>query len=61
MNQTRRCLPLKVLYRGLELSPESERLLEEAMERMDSNNPDDVVQAALRHLLVCPPEEERMS
>ncbi len=60
MNQTRRRLPLKVLYRGLELSLESERLLEEAMEKMDSNHPDDVVQAALRRFLADPPVENEV-
>jgi len=55
MNQTKRRLPLKVLYRGLELSAESEQLLEEAMEKMDSDNADDTVQAALRYILAYPP------
>jgi hypothetical protein len=47
----RRRLPLKVSYRGLELSGETEDLLEEAMARLDSDNPDEAVKAALRVFL----------
>jgi hypothetical protein len=47
----RRRLPLKVSYRGLELSAESEELLDEAMVRLDLNDPDEAVKAGLRLLL----------
>lgn len=50
----RRRLPLKVSYRGLELSAESEELLDEAMVRLDLNDPDEAVKAGLRLLLQQP-------
>jgi hypothetical protein len=50
----RRRLPLKVSYRGLELSAESEELLDEAMVRLDLNDPDEAVKASLRLLLQQP-------
>jgi len=37
-----RRLPLKVLSHGLELSAESENLLEEAMARLNLDDPDDL-------------------
>ena len=46
----RRRLPLKVSYRGLELSAENEELLDEAMVRLDLNDPDEAVKAGLRLL-----------
>jgi len=56
----RRRLPLKVLYRGLEISAESEALLEEAMERIDTDNPDEVLEAALGLVLENQPAKENM-
>jgi hypothetical protein len=47
----RRRLPFKVSYRGLELSGETEELLDEAMVRLDVNDPDEAVKAALRAFL----------
>ena len=44
-------LPLKVSYRGLELLGETEDLLEKAMTRLDSDNPDAAMKAALRAFL----------
>jgi hypothetical protein len=43
----RRRLPFKVSYRGLELSGETEELLDEAMVRLDIDDPDEAVKAAL--------------
>jgi len=47
----RRRLPLKVLYRGLELSGESEELLDEVMVRLNVDDPDEAVKAALQLFL----------
>lgn len=47
----RRRLPLKVPYRGLELSAESEASLERAMAKLDTNNPNEALTTAL-HLLL---------
>ena len=48
----RRCrLPFKVSCRGLELSAESEELLDEAMVRLDLDDPDEAVKAALQAFL----------
>jgi hypothetical protein len=44
-------LPLKTLYRGLALSPETEALLEQAMTRLDEDDPDRALQAVLRAFL----------
>lgn len=46
-----RRLPLKLMYRGLELSSESEQLLDEAMVRLDVDDPDEAVKTALRAFL----------
>ncbi len=40
-----------MLYRGLELSAESEELLEEAMVRLNVDDPDEAIQAALQVFL----------
>jgi len=42
-----RRLPIKTLYRGVELSTESEELLDEAMMRLNVNDPDEAIKAAL--------------
>ena len=49
--QSKRRLPLKVSYRGLQLSAESEALLEKAMDRVDTDDPDEALRQALRHFL----------
>jgi hypothetical protein len=46
-----RRLPLKTLYRGIELSAESEEMLDEAMVRLDTDSPDMALKAALAVLL----------
>lgn len=46
-----RRLPLKLMYRGLELSAESEQLLDEAMVRLDVDDPDEAVKKALQVFL----------
>jgi hypothetical protein len=47
----RRRLPFKVSYRGLELSGETEELLDEAMVRLNVDDPDEAVKTALRVFL----------
>ncbi len=44
-------LPLKTLYRGLELSAESEELLNQAMNRLNVDDPDEAIKAALQVFL----------
>ncbi len=54
-----RRLPSKLMYRGLELSIKSEKLLEEAMIRLNVNDPEEAVQTALRAFLEqAPPNRE---
>jgi hypothetical protein len=57
----RRRLPLKTFYRGLELSGASEALLEEAMARLDTYDPDEALKAALRLFLRNASLEETVS
>ena len=55
-----RRLPTKTLYRGVELSAETEQLLDEAMVRLDVNDPDEAINAALKaylNLRPAPPKE----
>ena len=52
-------LPLKMLYRGLELSAASEELLEEAMVRLNVDDPDEAILAALQVFLKQEPAEGR--
>jgi hypothetical protein len=47
----RRRLTFKVSYRGLELSGETEELLDEAMVRLNVDDPDEAVKTALRVFL----------
>ncbi len=52
-------LPSKLMYRGLELSFESEQLLDEAMIRLNVDDPDEAVKTALRVFLEqAPPNGE---
>ena len=51
----RRRLPLKALYRGVELSGESEVLLDEVMVRLNVDDPDEALKAALQAFLKQPP------
>jgi hypothetical protein len=44
-------LPFNVSYRGLELSGETEELLDETMVRLDVDDPDEAVKTALRLFL----------
>jgi hypothetical protein len=53
-----RRLPLKVLYRGLELSEDVWDLLDEAMVRLDTDDPNDVLKAALALFLEQPKNRE---
>lgn len=46
-----RRLPSKLMYGGLELSFESEQLLDEAMVRLNVDDPDEAVKTALRVFL----------
>ena len=46
-----RRLPLKALYRGVELSGESEVLLDEVMVRLNVDDPDEALKAALQAFL----------
>jgi hypothetical protein len=46
-----RKLPLKIWYRPMDLSPETERMLDEAMVRLDVDEPDLAIHAALRKFL----------
>ena len=57
----RRRLPFKVSYRGLELSGETEELLDEAMVRLDVDDPDEAVKAALRLFLKQNPPPPEMT
>jgi len=54
-----RRLRFKVLSHGLELSAESENLLEEAMARLNVDDPDEAVQAALRLFLTHDPPKDK--
>lgn len=57
----RRRLPIKTLYRGLELSVESEILLEEAMVKVDASDPREALKTALRLFLEHASEEKTTS
>ena len=52
-----RRLPLKTLYRDIELSSESEEMLDEAMVRLDTDDPDVAVKAPLELFLKQSPTE----
>lgn len=55
-----RRLPLKLLYRGLELSAETEVLLERVMIRLQVDDPEEAVNAALRLFLHDDQSEEKV-
>lgn len=44
-------LPIRTYYRDIELSPEGEALLLEAMNRLKAEDPDDAIRAALELFL----------
>jgi hypothetical protein len=46
-----RKLPLKILYQPMDLSPETEQMLDEAMVRLDVDEPDLAIHAALKKFL----------
>jgi len=56
-----RRLPSKLMYRGLELSFESEQLLDEAMVRLHVDDPDEAVKTALRVFLQQQPPQTETS
>ncbi len=51
-----RKLPLKIWYRPIDLSTETEWMLDEAMVRLDVNEPDLAIHAALKKFLEDAPE-----
>jgi Ser/Thr protein kinase RdoA (MazF antagonist) len=51
-----RKLPLKIWYRPMDLSAETERMLDEAMVRLDVDKPDLAIHAALKKFLGDNPE-----
>jgi len=51
-----RKLPLKIWYRPMDLSAETERMLDEAMVRLDVDKPDLAIHAALKKFLEDNPE-----
>ena len=53
-----RRLPLKIWYRPMDLSAETERMLDEAMVRLDVDKPDLAIHAALKKFLEDNPEAE---
>ena len=48
MKEPRKWLPLRTYYRGIELSPESEALLLKTMNRLQVEDPDTAIKAALQ-------------
>jgi Ser/Thr protein kinase RdoA (MazF antagonist) len=54
-----RKLPLKIWYRPMNLSAETERMLDEAMVRLDVDQPDLAIHAALKKFLKDNPEAKR--
>jgi Ser/Thr protein kinase RdoA (MazF antagonist) len=56
-----RKLPLEIWYRPMDLSAETERMLDEAMVRLDVDKPDLAIHAALKKFLedpeAAPPEK----
>ena len=53
-----RRLPLQIWYRPMDLSAETERMLDEAMVRLDVDKPDLAIHAALKKFLGDNPEAE---
>jgi len=53
-----RKLPLKIWYRPMDLSAETERMLDEAMVRLDVDEPDLAIHAALKRFLEDSPAAE---
>jgi hypothetical protein len=53
-----RKLPLKIWYRPMDLSTETEQMLDEAMVRLDVDQPDLAIHAALKKFLENPPAAE---
>ena len=51
-----RKLPLKIWHRPMDLSAETERMLDEAMVRLDVDKPDLAIHAALKKFLEDNPE-----
>jgi hypothetical protein len=51
-------LPLKIWYRPVDLSAETERMLDEAMVRLKVDKPDLAIHAALKKLLEDNPRAE---
>jgi hypothetical protein len=51
-------LPLKIWYRPIDLSAETERMLDEAMVRLNVDKPDLAIHAALKKFLGDNPQAE---